>query len=167
MDHSPPAPVCRPQQIPRLLSGQISPDQRRDGQIRRGADGAGGGPSQPNRQRIAAICRERNIALASHDDATCEHVLESRQLGSVIAEFPTTIAAAQASRQHGMNILMGAPNIVRGGSHSGTSPPTIWRPAACWTFSPPTIIPPACWMPLFASPTTRATPLPSRRPFVW
>ncbi|HEJ8712000.1 TPA: alpha-D-ribose 1-methylphosphonate 5-triphosphate diphosphatase [Klebsiella michiganensis] len=75
--------------------------------------------SQPNRQRIAAICRERNIALASHDDATCEHVLESRHLGSVIAEFPTTIAAAQASRQHGMNILMGAPNIVRGGSHSG------------------------------------------------
>ncbi|MDN6934683.1 amidohydrolase family protein, partial [Klebsiella pneumoniae] len=49
----------------------------------------------------------------------CEHVLESRQLGSVIAEFPTTIAAAQASRQHGMNILMGAPNIVRGGPHSG------------------------------------------------
>lgn len=75
--------------------------------------------SQPNRQRIAAICRERNIALASHDDATCEHVLESRQLGSVIAEFPTTIAAAQASRQHGMNVPMGAPNIVRGGSHSG------------------------------------------------
>lgn len=75
--------------------------------------------SQPNRQRIAAICRERNIALASHDDATCEHVLESRQLGSVIAESPTTIAAAQASRQHGMNVLMGAPNIVRGGSHSG------------------------------------------------
>ncbi|MEX5431920.1 alpha-D-ribose 1-methylphosphonate 5-triphosphate diphosphatase [Klebsiella michiganensis] len=75
--------------------------------------------SQPNRQRIAAICRERNIALASHDDATCEHVLESRQLGSVIAEFPTTIAAAQASCQHGMNVLMGAPNIVRGGSHSG------------------------------------------------
>ena len=75
--------------------------------------------SQTNRQRIAAICRERNIALASHDDATCEHVLESRQLGSVIAEFPTTIAAAQASRQHGMNVLMGAPNIVRGGSHSG------------------------------------------------
>ncbi|HHT0278464.1 TPA: alpha-D-ribose 1-methylphosphonate 5-triphosphate diphosphatase [Klebsiella oxytoca] len=75
--------------------------------------------SQPNRQRIAAICRERNIALASHDDATCEHVLESRQLGSVIAEFPTTIAAALASRQHGMSVLMGAPNIVRGGSHSG------------------------------------------------
>ncbi|MCR1573411.1 MAG: alpha-D-ribose 1-methylphosphonate 5-triphosphate diphosphatase [Klebsiella aerogenes] len=75
--------------------------------------------SQPNRQAIAAMCRERQIALASHDDATHEHVAESYRLGSVIAEFPTTLAAAQASRQHGMNVLMGAPNIVRGGSHSG------------------------------------------------
>ncbi|HCT4437269.1 TPA: alpha-D-ribose 1-methylphosphonate 5-triphosphate diphosphatase [Klebsiella aerogenes] len=75
--------------------------------------------SQPNRQAIAAMCRERQIALASHDDATHEHVAESHLLGSVIAEFPTTLAAAQASRQHGMNVLMGAPNIVRGGSHSG------------------------------------------------
>ena len=75
--------------------------------------------SQPNRETIAAICRERKIALASHDDATREHVVESYQLGSVIAEFPTTLAAAEASRQHGMNVLMGAPNIVRGGSHSG------------------------------------------------
>ncbi|HAH0795238.1 TPA: alpha-D-ribose 1-methylphosphonate 5-triphosphate diphosphatase [Escherichia coli] len=48
--------------------------------------------SQPNRESIAAMCRARHIALASHDDAT---------------------------RKHGMNVLMGAPNIVRGGSHSG------------------------------------------------
>ncbi|ENG2551895.1 TPA: alpha-D-ribose 1-methylphosphonate 5-triphosphate diphosphatase [Citrobacter farmeri] len=75
--------------------------------------------SQPNRTAIAQLCRERNIALASHDDATPGHVLESHQLGSVIAEFPTTFEAAEASRQHGMNVLMGAPNIVRGGSHSG------------------------------------------------
>ncbi|MGG7445955.1 alpha-D-ribose 1-methylphosphonate 5-triphosphate diphosphatase [Kosakonia oryzendophytica] len=75
--------------------------------------------SQPNRLAIAAHCRERNLPLASHDDATREHVVESHQLGSVIAEFPTTFAAAEASREHGMSILMGAPNIVRGGSHSG------------------------------------------------
>ncbi|MCL5235880.1 alpha-D-ribose 1-methylphosphonate 5-triphosphate diphosphatase, partial [Escherichia coli] len=31
----------------------------------------------------------------------------------------TTFEAAEASRRHGMNVLMGAPNIVRGGSHSG------------------------------------------------
>ena len=75
--------------------------------------------SQPNRVSIAAMCRDRNIALASHDDATHNHVRESHQLGSVIAEFPTTFEAAEASRAHGMNVLMGAPNIVRGGSHSG------------------------------------------------
>ncbi|WP_247141535.1 alpha-D-ribose 1-methylphosphonate 5-triphosphate diphosphatase [Escherichia coli] len=75
--------------------------------------------SQPNRETIAALCRARQIALASHDDATHAHVAESHQLGSVIAEFPTTFEAAEASRRHGMNVLMGAPNIVRGGSHSG------------------------------------------------
>ena len=75
--------------------------------------------SQPNRVSIAAMCRDRSIALASHDDATHDHVRESHQLGSVIAEFPTTFEAAEASRAHGMNVLMGAPNIVRGGSHSG------------------------------------------------
>ncbi|MCZ5505762.1 alpha-D-ribose 1-methylphosphonate 5-triphosphate diphosphatase [Escherichia coli] len=75
--------------------------------------------SQPNRESIAALCRARQIALASHDDATHAHVAESHQLGSVIAEFPTTFEAAEASRRHGMNVLMGAPNIVRGGSHSG------------------------------------------------
>ena len=75
--------------------------------------------SQPNRTAIAAACREQNIPLASHDDATHHHVQESHALGSVIAEFPTTLEAAQASRLHGMNVLMGAPNIVRGGSHSG------------------------------------------------
>ncbi|MCE0801424.1 alpha-D-ribose 1-methylphosphonate 5-triphosphate diphosphatase [Buttiauxella sp. S04-F03] len=75
--------------------------------------------SQPNRLAIAAECSARNIALASHDDATAAHVVESHELGSVIAEFPTTLEAAQASRQHGLSVLMGAPNIVRGGSHSG------------------------------------------------
>ncbi len=75
--------------------------------------------SQPNRMAISQTCRTRNIALASHDDATHEHVAESFDIGSVIAEFPTTFEAAESSRLHGMNVLMGAPNIVRGGSHSG------------------------------------------------
>ena len=75
--------------------------------------------SQPNRLAIAAECRARNIPLASHDDATSAHVVESHELGSVVAEFPTTLEAAFASRQHGLSVLMGAPNIVRGGSHSG------------------------------------------------
>ncbi|WP_213991800.1 alpha-D-ribose 1-methylphosphonate 5-triphosphate diphosphatase [Sodalis sp. dw_96] len=75
--------------------------------------------SAPNRAAIAEHCRRRNISLASHDDATEEHVVESAALGSAIAEFPTTETAALASRRHGLQVLMGAPNIVRGGSHSG------------------------------------------------
>lgn len=75
--------------------------------------------SQPNRQAIAALCRDHGIAIASHDDATEEHVEESHGVGSAIAEFPTTLEAAKASRYRNMQVLMGAPNIVRGGSHSG------------------------------------------------
>jgi len=45
--------------------------------------------------------------------------VESKGVGSVIAEFPTTEEAARASRELGLQVLMGAPNIVRGGSHSG------------------------------------------------
>ncbi|MBO0905793.1 alpha-D-ribose 1-methylphosphonate 5-triphosphate diphosphatase [Jiella sonneratiae] len=73
----------------------------------------------PHRRAIAAECRRRSIALASHDDATLAHVEESIALETLIAEFPTSVAAASASREAGMKVLMGAPNVVRGGSHSG------------------------------------------------
>ena len=73
----------------------------------------------PHRRAIAPQCRERGITLASHDDATPAHVEESIALGTKISEFPTTIAAAEASRAAGMKVLMGAPNVVRGRSHSG------------------------------------------------
>jgi alpha-D-ribose 1-methylphosphonate 5-triphosphate diphosphatase len=75
--------------------------------------------SAANRQAIAASCRERGIILASHDDATLAHVAEAAQFGTRLAEFPTTVEAAQASRDQNMAILMGAPNLVRGESHSG------------------------------------------------
>ena len=57
--------------------------------------------------------------MASHDDATPEHVEESLGDGAAIAEFPTTAEAAAASHRAGIAVLMGAPNVVRGGSHSG------------------------------------------------
>ena len=75
--------------------------------------------SDPHRRAVAAICRERGFKLASHDDATAEHVALAAELGTHFAEFPTTLEAATASREAGMMVLMGAPNLVRGGSHSG------------------------------------------------
>ncbi|WP_332702552.1 alpha-D-ribose 1-methylphosphonate 5-triphosphate diphosphatase [Devosia sp.] len=73
----------------------------------------------PHRRAIAEICRDKGIVIASHDDATRDHVEEAVALGTDVAEFPTTLEAAKASRQAGMAILMGGPNVVRGGSHSG------------------------------------------------
>lgn len=75
--------------------------------------------SAQNRDAIAAACGGRGIVLASHDDATLEHVQESVDYGVGIAEFPTTSEAARASRVAGLGVLMGAPNVMRGGSHSG------------------------------------------------
>ncbi len=57
--------------------------------------------------------------LASHDDTTAEQVAASHGNGVGFAEFPTTIEAAEACREQGVAIMMGAPNIIRGGSHSG------------------------------------------------
>jgi alpha-D-ribose 1-methylphosphonate 5-triphosphate diphosphatase len=75
-----------------------------------------------NRRAIAAACRERGYTLASHDDATVAHVDEAVELGMTIAEFPTTHEAAAAACAEGMRIVAGAPNLVRGGSHSGNIP---------------------------------------------
>jgi alpha-D-ribose 1-methylphosphonate 5-triphosphate diphosphatase len=75
--------------------------------------------SDPHRKAIAAQCRNRGLTLASHDDATLDHVAEAAELGIHFAEFPTTVEAAQASKMAGMMVLMGAPNLMRGGSHSG------------------------------------------------
>lgn len=72
-----------------------------------------------NRRTIVALAHENGLTLASHDDATVAHVDEAIADGMLVAEFPTTLDAARASRSRGMAILMGAPNVVRGGSHSG------------------------------------------------
>jgi alpha-D-ribose 1-methylphosphonate 5-triphosphate diphosphatase len=72
-----------------------------------------------NRRTIVAIARAAGIPLMSHDDMTAAHVEESRDDGCVASEFPVTMEAAELARQFGMKTIMGAPNFVRGGSHSG------------------------------------------------
>jgi alpha-D-ribose 1-methylphosphonate 5-triphosphate diphosphatase len=74
-----------------------------------------------NRQLVIQRCLQhaQPIPLASHDDTTAEHVHEGVADGVSISEFPTSLLAAQMARQQGLAIVMGAPNRVRGGSHSG------------------------------------------------
>ena len=66
-----------------------------------------------------AAARRLGAALASHDDTTPAQVRRSAAHGVAVAEFPTTEAAARACRAAGIAVMMGAPNLVRGGSHSG------------------------------------------------
>lgn len=74
-----------------------------------------------NRATVIGLARERGLRLASHDDATPEHVIEAKEAGVVIAEFPTTQEAAASARAAGIAVLGGAPNVVRGASHSGNA----------------------------------------------
>ncbi len=73
----------------------------------------------PNRAAIAERSRARGFIIASHDDASVSHVHEARAYGASISEFPTTMDAARAARASGLATIMGAPNVIRGGSHSG------------------------------------------------
>jgi alpha-D-ribose 1-methylphosphonate 5-triphosphate diphosphatase len=73
----------------------------------------------PHRRALLERVAGRAIALASHDDRTEDEVAENAADGIRISEFPVTMAAAQAAKAHSMEVIAGAPNIVRGGSHSG------------------------------------------------
>ncbi len=72
-----------------------------------------------NRKALVTMAQQKGIPIASHDDATVDHVLEALNDGAAIAEFPTTLEAARLAHDKGMKVLMGAPNVVLGGSHSG------------------------------------------------
>ncbi|HWL56943.1 MAG TPA: alpha-D-ribose 1-methylphosphonate 5-triphosphate diphosphatase [Paracoccus sp. (in: a-proteobacteria)] len=65
------------------------------------------------------VAHRLGAVLASHDDTTAEHVARSAGHGVRLAEFPTTPEAARACHEHGIMVMMGAPNLIRGGSHSG------------------------------------------------
>jgi alpha-D-ribose 1-methylphosphonate 5-triphosphate diphosphatase len=75
--------------------------------------------AEPHRRWFANFARTHQVALATHDDTTVEHVDEAIELGASMSEFPTTLAAAKHAHGHGLKTIAGAPNVVRGGSHSG------------------------------------------------
>jgi alpha-D-ribose 1-methylphosphonate 5-triphosphate diphosphatase len=75
--------------------------------------------AEANHRDIVALARSHDTPLASHDDTTSDHVAEAIRDGVSIAEFPTTVETAHALHAAGVRVLMGAPNLVRGGSHAG------------------------------------------------
>jgi alpha-D-ribose 1-methylphosphonate 5-triphosphate diphosphatase len=69
--------------------------------------------------RLAKAAREANVGMLSHDDNTPEMRQAFRAQGVAIAEFPVNEATAREAAQGGDFIVFGAPNVVRGGSHTG------------------------------------------------
>lgn len=68
-------------------------------------------------RELTALARAHGIAVASHDDDTPEQVERSLGYGASVSEFPLNLETAAFATARGMNICVGAPNIVRGGSH--------------------------------------------------
>lgn len=75
--------------------------------------------ARPNRAWFTDFAHTHGVALATHDDTTVEHVDEAHSQGATMSEFPTTLVAAQRAKALGLCTVMGAPNVIRGGSHSG------------------------------------------------
>ncbi|MDJ0391385.1 alpha-D-ribose 1-methylphosphonate 5-triphosphate diphosphatase [Roseomonas sp. E05] len=73
----------------------------------------------PQRRALLDRLAHRDMPLASHDDWNAAEIEENAADGILISEFPVSRMAAEAAHRHGMKIIAGAPNIVRGGSHSG------------------------------------------------
>jgi len=94
--------------VPEKIDAYI--EERRSYQIKHAAT---------NKAGLLQMAKEYHIPMLSHDDATAAHVEEAVADGVMISEFPTTAESAAAARKHGLKILMGAPNLIRGGSHSG------------------------------------------------
>ncbi|MFG2884702.1 alpha-D-ribose 1-methylphosphonate 5-triphosphate diphosphatase [Streptomyces sp. NPDC048297] len=70
-------------------------------------------------EQLGAWARSGRVRLLAHDVESAEQVEEVRGAGAAVAEFPTTVEAARAARAAGMPVVAGAPNVLRGGSHSG------------------------------------------------
>lgn len=70
---------------------------------------------------LDALCKAlaaKGITMGSHDDTTPEGRAIWAARGATVAEFPETLAAAEAAAETGSIVVMGAPNVVRGGSHN-------------------------------------------------
>jgi alpha-D-ribose 1-methylphosphonate 5-triphosphate diphosphatase len=72
-----------------------------------------------NRSRLGDLARTGAIRMLAHDVESPQELAHVRAGGAAVAEFPLTLDAARAAKDAGMPVVMGAPNVIRGGSHSG------------------------------------------------
>lgn len=68
---------------------------------------------------VAELAQAKGIAIASHDDDHVQKLELVKSYGTTISEFPITLDVAREAKQQGLQTIIGAPNILLGGSHSG------------------------------------------------
>ena len=109
---------------------------------------------------LARLAHSRGIAVASHDDDTREKLDLNREIGVDISEFPITIPAAQYAKSLGFYTVVGAPNILRGGSHSGNMSAAEAVQAGCADILCSDYYPPAILHGVFLLHSKYGLPLP-------
>jgi alpha-D-ribose 1-methylphosphonate 5-triphosphate diphosphatase len=95
--------------------------------------------------RVIGHARERGIITASHDDEDPQEVERLQAAGVDISEYPITLETARRAHDLGMTTVMGAPNLVRGGSQwgnleSGTAIDAGVLDALCADYHPPSLL---------------------------
>lgn len=121
MDHTPGQGQYRDVEklIAHRVNGGVSEEEARASIERRIGDAVLTDQILKNLERVAHLCKERGVAMASHDDDTVAKANLMADIGAAISEFPVTMEAAEQAVQRGMMTAMGAPNAMRGQSYSG------------------------------------------------
>ena len=114
-------------------------------------------------EQLKELCRfahENGVAVASHDDDTLEKLDINREIGVDISEFPINLEAAKYARSLGFATVVGAPNILLGGSHSGNMSAAEAIQAGCADILCSDYYPPAILHSIFAMHLKYGVPLP-------
>ena len=122
-DHLPHAQLAAGKPPPRLTGQALKAGRSPEAHARLLRDLHANGPAvEAALARAAAALLRQGVRMGSHDDRTPGDRARFRALGASICEFPETRAAAEAATAAGEPVIMGAPNVVRGGSHDGKVP---------------------------------------------
>jgi alpha-D-ribose 1-methylphosphonate 5-triphosphate diphosphatase len=100
---------------------------------------------EANLERVRELAAGKQARVLAHDCVDPDEVAEAQRWGAAVAEFPVTLAAARAARDRGMPTVLGAPNVLLGGSHSGNASAEELIAAGCCTglasdYAPPTLL---------------------------
>lgn len=109
---------------------------------------------------LCCLAHSHGIAVASHDDDTIEKLRVNQEIGVDISEFPVTLEAAKYANDMGFVTVVGAPNILRGGSHSGNMSAAEAIQAGCADILCSDYYPPAILHGVFMMHQKYGVPLP-------